>query len=126
MSVQVEGKVETTCKITSIDKGSLKGLIIIKMDCGIYQVEFDILESINIFKQEENVSMIISREKPVYTSNDFCAHGYLFYEKPEGNKILDQISLFGLIVKIYSEKGLIGNSLFKMMDHVYFCVKKSL
>lgn len=78
MALQAEGKLEVECKITSIDKGSLKGLLIVKMSCENYQVEFDILDSINIFRNEENVKMEISREKPTYTSNDFCAHGYIF------------------------------------------------
>jgi len=125
MSIQVEGKLETNCKIVSIDRGSLKGLYIVKMNCDNYYVEFDIIDTINIFKQEENVKMIISREKPTFTSNDFCAHGYLFYEKKEGEKVLDQISLYGLMVKIYSNNGLIGDKIFNMMDQVYYCVKKS-
>ncbi|MBP1358263.1 MAG: DNA-directed RNA polymerase subunit G [Sulfolobus sp.] len=123
MSIQVEGKLDVGCKITSIDKGSLKGLYVVKMDCEKYHVEFDIIDTINIFNQEDNVKMIVSREKPSYTSNDFCAHGYIFYEKPEGDRILTQISLYGLIVKVYTEKGLIKDKIFNMMDHVYFCVK---
>ena len=125
MSIQVEGKVETNCKILSIDRGTLKGLYIVKMNCEKYYVEFDIVDTINIFNSEDNVKMIISRDKPSYTSKDFCAHGYLFYEKKEGDRILDQISLYGLIVKIYSDNGLINSKIFNMMDHVYFCVRKS-
>ena len=125
MSTQVESKLETNCKISSIEQGSLKGLYIVKMNCENYYVEFDIVDVINVFKQEESVKMIISKEKPIYTSNDFCAHGYLFYEKKEGEKVLDQISLYGLIVKIYSNNGLINSKIFNMMDHVYFCVRKS-
>lgn len=125
MSIQVEGKMQEDCKILSIDKGSLKGLNIVKMECGNYHVEFDIIDTINIFNVDEKVTLLISRNKPNYSSSDFCAHGYIFYEKPENNMILSQISLYGLIVKIYSEKGLINSKIFNMMDHLYFCVKKT-
>lgn len=126
MLTEEAGRLETNCKITSINKGSLRGLYVISMECEKYKVEFDIVDTINIFKEGENVKMILSKDKPKYSSDDFCAHGYLFYEKAQGNDILSQISLYGLIVKIYSEKGLIGSKLFNMMDHVYFCVSKAL
>ncbi|MFP3259423.1 MAG: DNA-directed RNA polymerase subunit G [Sulfolobus sp.] len=125
MAIQAEGKLEAECSINSIEAGTLKNLYIVKMNCGVYDVEFDIVDVINIFNKGDKVKLIISKQRPEYSNRDFCAHGYLFYEKKqENNKVLDQISLFGLIVKIYSDQGLIQLKIFNMMDHVYYCVKK--
>ncbi|BCU70592.1 DNA-directed RNA polymerase subunit G [Stygiolobus caldivivus] len=122
------GKVSLLCKVNRIEQGSLKNLLILKLECeDNILIESDIVEEINLFREGENVRVEISREKPSYTEKDFCAHGYLFYEKTqEDGSTLDQISLYGLIVKISSKgKGLIMDNMFKMMDHVYYCIKKS-
>ena len=121
------GKVTFSCKIDKIEQGSLKNLLILKMQCGDVIIETDMVEELNLFKEGDSVRVEISREKPTYTEKDFCAHGYLFYERPqEDGTILDQISLFGLIVKIsFKNGGLIKDNVFKMMDHVYYCIKKA-
>ncbi|AHC51050.1 DNA-directed RNA polymerase subunit G [Sulfolobus acidocaldarius SUSAZ] len=115
-----------TCKISSIEKGALKNLYVVKMYCNNdLKIEFDITKELSIFSKDEEVTFIISREKPEYSEKDFCAHGYLFLERQQDDgSFIDEISLYGLIVKILSKNGLINSKLFKMMDHIYYCVKK--
>ncbi|QGR18876.1 DNA-directed RNA polymerase subunit G [Stygiolobus azoricus] len=122
------GKLYLSCTTSKIERGNLKNLLILKLECEQnIVIETDIVEEINLFKEGEKVTVEISIEKPSYTEKDFCAHGYLFYEKlQDDGTILDQISLYGLIVKISSKNlGLIKENLFKMMDHVYYCIKRS-
>ncbi|MEM0016186.1 MAG: DNA-directed RNA polymerase subunit G [Saccharolobus sp.] len=115
------------CEVNSIQKGSLKNLLIVNLYCGNIGIDFDIIDHINIFHEKEKVNVILSKDKPRYTSEDFCAHGYVVTEikdkmSPKHKTI---ISLFGLLVRIMSEKESILD-LFKIniMDHIYFCVRK--
>ncbi|MEM0130872.1 MAG: DNA-directed RNA polymerase subunit G [Saccharolobus sp.] len=115
------------CEVNSIQKGSLKNLLIVNLYCGNIGIDFDIIDHINIFHEKEKVNVILSKDKPRYTSEDFCAHGYVVTEIKDkmSSKHKTIISLFGLLVRIMSEKESILD-LFKIniMDHIYFCVRK--
>jgi DNA-directed RNA polymerase subunit G len=115
------------CEVNSIQKGSLKNLLIVNLHCGNIGIDFDIIDHINIFHEKEKVNVILSKDKPRYTSEDFCAHGYVVTEIKDkmSSKHKTIISLFGLLVRIMSEKESILD-LFKIniMDHIYFCVRK--
>ncbi|MEM3351562.1 MAG: DNA-directed RNA polymerase subunit G [Saccharolobus sp.] len=115
------------CEVNSIQKGSLKNLLIVNLYCGNIGIDFDIIDHINIFHEKEKVNVILSKDKPRYTSEDFCAHGYVVTEIKDkmSSKHKTIISLFGLLVRIMSEKESILD-LFKIniMDHIYFCVSK--
>ncbi|WP_338600036.1 DNA-directed RNA polymerase subunit G [Sulfolobus tengchongensis] len=118
------------CEIKNIEKGSLKNLSIVKMSCNDIDVNFDIIDNINIFKENEKVKMLLSKSKPIYTSNDFCAHGYIVTELKDTSITADArytmiISLFGLLVKISNKDSLLRLFQFHVMDHIYFCVKKN-
>ncbi|MEM4884572.1 MAG: DNA-directed RNA polymerase subunit G, partial [Saccharolobus sp.] len=101
--------------------------LIVNLYCGNIGIDFDIIDHINIFHEKEKVNVILSKDKPRYTSEDFCAHGYVVTEIKDkmSSKHKTIISLFGLLVRIMSEKESILD-LFKIniMDHIYFCVRK--
>lgn len=120
-----------SCEINSIERGSLKNLSMVNMSCNGFNVSFDIIDSINIFSQKEKVKVIISKNRPSYSHDDFCGHGYIVTELKDsslnnGNKYTTIISLYGLLVKIISNKeSFLRTSQLNIMDHVYFCVKKN-
>lgn len=122
MSIEV-GSVSEFCKIDSILPGSLRGYSIVKLNCNSLNAEVDIPNEVMIFKNGEEVKLIISRERPEYSNRDFCAHGYIFYEKKDKEDYISLISLYGLLVKITTKEGLISSKKFNMMDHIYFCLK---
>ncbi|BDB97173.1 hypothetical protein SACC_01900 [Saccharolobus caldissimus] len=120
-------EINLNCEINGIEKGSLKNLLIVKLSCDNININFDIVENINIFNEKDKVRVIISRTKPSYTNKDFCGHGYIVTElkdtTPDGKYNLI-ISLFGLLVKISNKESLLKTFGLNVMDHVYFCVKK--
>lgn len=120
-------EIDKQCVVTDKVPGSLKDLKVLTLDCQDLKLNLDIVKEIDIFNVNDKVRLIISREKPEYTSNDFCAHGYIFYEKRQDNdsKYVSLISLYGLIVKIISDEGLIKKGTLNMMDHVYLCLRRS-
>ncbi|ACP48089.1 DNA-directed RNA polymerase, subunit G (RpoG) [Sulfolobus islandicus Y.N.15.51] len=120
-----------SCEINSIERGSLKNLSIIHMSCNDFNISFDIIDNINIFSQKEKVKAIISKNRLSYTNDDFCGHGYIVTELKDsssnnGNRYTTIISLFGLLVKIISNKeSFLKTHQLNVMDHIYFCVKKN-
>jgi DNA-directed RNA polymerase subunit G len=129
MSEAKLSKLVLNCKIISILQGQLQSLSILQINCNNnkngYLIEMDIPNEINMFNEGEVVNFILDTEKPNYSPKDFCAHGYLFYERKDKEEYINLISLYGLLVKIISKEGLINSKKFKMMDHVYLCVKRS-
>ncbi|MCG2884070.1 MAG: DNA-directed RNA polymerase subunit G [Sulfolobales archaeon] len=117
-------KIEKQCKVISKVPGSLKGLKLLNLDCGDFTATVDLVQEIDVFDEGNDVAFVVSRDKPNYTPNDFCAHGYLFYEKKSDNAFVSLISLYGLLVKIVSNSGIISSGILNMMDHVYVCIKK--
>lgn len=120
-------EINLNCEINSIEKGSLKNLLIVKLSCDNININFDIVENINIFNEKDKVRVIISRAKPSYTNKDFCGHGYIVTElkdTTQDGKYNLIISLFGLLVKISNKESLLKTFGLNVMDHVYFCVKK--
>ncbi len=118
-------EIDRECVVTGKIDGSLKGLKILTLNCQDLSLNLDIVKEIDIFDINEKVRLIISRNKPEYTSNDFCAHGYLFYEKmQQDNVYVSLISIYGLIAKITSNEGIIRKGILNMMDHVYLCIRK--
>ncbi|MGC9104844.1 MAG: DNA-directed RNA polymerase subunit G [Thermoprotei archaeon] len=118
-------EIEKECRIESKTPGSLKGLKLLNLDCGDYKITVDVVEEIDLFNEGDNVTFLVSREKPSFTNRDFCAHGYLFYEKKNGEGFVSLISLYGLLVRIQSSDGIISKGTLNMMDHVYVCIKKA-
>ncbi|MEM0374543.1 MAG: DNA-directed RNA polymerase subunit G [Sulfolobaceae archaeon] len=116
-------KISEECKINSIIAGSLRGYSIVKISCNNLNAEVDIPDELLIFKENENIKFLVVKDKPQYTNKDFCAHGYLFYERKDKDEYISLISLYGLIVKITTKEGLIASKKFNMMDHVYLCLK---
>lgn len=122
-------EINLECEINGIDRGSLKNLLVVKLVCKDFNINFDILENINIFKEKDKVKVFISNTKPSYTKDDFCAHGYVVTELKDGSseqqKFSTIISLFGLLVKIMGKESFLKTYGLNVMDHVYFCVRKS-
>lgn len=123
----LKSDLELSCNIEKISEGSLKNLYILNLKCeNNFLINIDIPKEINIFQDNEIIKFVISKEKPQYTSNDFCAHGYVVTEKDYGNNnILTIISLFGLLVRVTSPTGLVKQGKLSVMDHIYLCIKKT-
>jgi DNA-directed RNA polymerase subunit G len=111
------------CKIDSIEQGAIRGIDVIKLDCGKIKADVDMISQINIFGQNQQVKFIISKNKPEFTENDFCAHGYLVTEKHQENYITI-ISLFGPLIRIVSNESFCNEYNLNIMDHVYVCILK--
>jgi DNA-directed RNA polymerase subunit G len=114
------------CEVSSIDRGSLKGNLIIELACGKRKIIFDMIENINTFNKKEKVTMTLSKNRPEFGPNDFCGHGYVVTQKRSENSLTTIISLFGLLVKVNEEpnSNILDDLKMSLMDHVYFCVKK--
>lgn len=69
------------CKIDSIKKGELRDLLIVAVRCQDTEFNLDMISSLNMFKDGENVNVILSKERPDFTEKDFCAHGYVVTQK---------------------------------------------
>ncbi|BDC19285.1 DNA-directed RNA polymerase subunit G [Acidianus sp. HS-5] len=112
--------------VSSIQKGVLRDLYVVNIKCQDININLDVTSEINIFNNNEKVNVIISRSKPIFTSNDFCGHGYIVTEKVDQNAktYITIISLFGLLVKIESNSSFLNKYGFNVMDHVYFCILK--
>lgn len=115
------------CKVISINKTSLKGNLLVELSCeNNKKILFDIIESINNFKPNEKVKVVISKNRPEFEAEDFCGHGYIVTQKRNDEFVTTIISLFGLLIKIIEDKNsnFMQKSNLNIMDHIYFCVRK--
>lgn len=125
MEGNLESGLELSCNIEKISEGAFKNLYILNLSCkDNIKINVDMPKEINIFKDNQNVQFILSKNKPQYTKEDFCAHGYVVTEKTNNSEIVTLISLFGLLIRISSLSGLVKSGNFSIMDHVYVCIKK--
>ncbi|AWS00608.1 DNA-directed RNA polymerase subunit G [Metallosphaera hakonensis] len=113
------------CKIDSIRKGELRDLLVATIKGKNLEMILDVISSLNVFNEGEEVRVILSREKPEFTEKDFCAHGYVVTEKKKGDNFVSIISFFGPLLRIVSADGFLQRVGLKSMDHVYFCVRKN-
>ncbi|MEM1622032.1 MAG: DNA-directed RNA polymerase subunit G, partial [Metallosphaera sp.] len=114
------------CKIDSIKKGELRDLLIVAVRCQDTEFNLDMISSLNMFKDGENVNVILSKERPDFTEKDFCAHGYVVTQKKKGDgTFVTIISFFGPLLRISSKDDFLKRAGLNVMDHVYFCVRKS-
>jgi DNA-directed RNA polymerase subunit G len=115
------------CEITSINKGTLKGILLVEMHCEKHEIIFDIVNDINTFTQKEKVNVVLSKIRPEFGPEDFCGHGYIVTQKKNESGLVTIISIFGLLVKIIDkdDNNLVKDTNLNIMDHIYFCVKKS-
>ncbi len=118
-------KLEKPCNISSIEPGALRGIDVIKLECGDLKVNVDIISSINIFSPGEKVKLVVSASKPQFTERDFCGHGYIVTEKKQAEKYITIISIFGPLVRIESDNSFLSSSKLNIMDHVYVCILKT-
>lgn len=112
------------CKIASIEQGAIRGIDVIKLDCEKIKVDVDMISQINVFASNQQVKFIISKNKPEFTNNDFCAHGYIVTEKQQENYVTI-ISLFGPLIRIISNESFCKEYNLNIMDHVYVCIIKT-
>ncbi|MEM0071472.1 MAG: DNA-directed RNA polymerase subunit G [Metallosphaera sp.] len=114
------------CDIVSIKKGELRDLLVISIKCKDIDITLDMISSINMFEQGEKVNLTISKERPEFSERDFCAHGYVVTEKKKKDESYTTIiSFFGPLLRISSNESFIEKKGLKIMDHIYFCIKKS-
>ncbi|AWR94446.1 DNA-directed RNA polymerase subunit G [Acidianus brierleyi] len=112
------------CRITSIEQGAIRGIDVIKLDCGKIKIDVDMISQINVFTANQQVKFIISKNKPEFTNNDFCAHGYVVTEKHQESYVTI-ISLFGPLIRIVSDESFCNKYNISIMDHVYVCIIKT-
>lgn len=110
--------------VTSIENGALRGLYVVKIKTDELTISVDVTNQINIFNLNEKYNIIISKNRPRFTQNDFCGHGYIVTEKRTQENYVTLISLYGLIIRIESKYSFIKKFGFNIMDHVYFCAIK--
>ncbi|WP_238024716.1 DNA-directed RNA polymerase subunit G [Metallosphaera javensis (ex Hofmann et al. 2022)] len=115
-----------TCKIDSIKRGELRDLLVISMKCQDTEFNLDMISSLNMFNDGESVNIVLSKERPDFTERDFCAHGYVVTQKKKNEgAYVTIISFFGPLLRISSKDDFLKRAGLNVMDHVYFCVKKS-
>jgi hypothetical protein len=68
-------EIEKECKVISKVPGSLKGLKLLNLDCGDFTATVDLVQEIDIFDEGNEVTFVVSRDKPNYTPNDFAPMG---------------------------------------------------
>lgn len=110
--------------VNSIENGALRGLYIVKIMTNDVTISLDVTKQINIFNVNEKYNIIISKNKPEFTQNDFCGHGYIVTEKKLQDSYVTIVSLYGLLIRIESKYSFIKKYGFNVMDHVYFCAIK--
>ncbi|QKQ99874.1 DNA-directed RNA polymerase subunit G [Metallosphaera tengchongensis] len=116
------------CVVRSIEKGQLRDLLIVNLDCNNLSMNLDMISSINTLNVNEKVNVIFSASKPEFGVDDFCAHGYVVTEKRKKieneENFVTIISFFGPLLRISSKTSFLERYKLNIMDHIYFCIKK--
>jgi|BEDMetMinimDraft_2_1075160.scaffolds.fasta_scaffold00552_2 DNA-directed RNA polymerase subunit G len=112
-------------RVKSKVPGTIPGVQIAKIEGDGVDMEMDVLREYDVIPLNSEVEVELSKERPNFTENDFCAHGHLFLEKEMEGRKATLLSLYGLVVKFWTTDGLIKSGKFSMMDHVYLCVRPS-
>ncbi|EZQ03038.1 DNA-directed RNA polymerase subunit G [Candidatus Acidianus copahuensis] len=114
------------CKVEDIDRGALRELYVVKFVCDNgRKITMDIVNQINIFSKNNKYDIIISKNKPEFTQKDFCGHGYIVTQKSTEGKYVTIISLYGLLIRIESDKNFLEEKNLTITDHIYFCAKNA-
>ena len=106
---------EYRVKVESVDPGRLADQNIVVARGGSVSVEFDSIAGLFTVEEGENLSIVVSSEKPADLDEyDFCGHGYLV--TPESDSTI--LSLWGIIFKFKPPIGLALNTKY------YLCMKR--
>ncbi|BBD71981.1 hypothetical protein HS1genome_0370 [Sulfodiicoccus acidiphilus] len=125
MSVSQQGSLKLSGAVVDKKPGQIPGAWIARVESQGTTVELDVLREFDLFREGSKVVVELSKSRPDFSAEDFCAHGYLFSEKENNGKRVTLLSLYGLIVRFTTDDGLISSGKFSMMDHVYLCVRPS-